>query len=152
MEELHPFSRADVDALAAELGPRHGPMVVFAAETGLRTNEWVALERRDVDRPAVPHRAAPLRGRHADTLPQDRRSRRRLPLSARAFAALEALPARLDSPLQFPAFRGGHIGLDTWRARERYRHSTRPGSRSAGPYHLRHTFATECLAAGVMHL
>ena len=39
-----------VDALADELGPVYGPLAIFAAETGLRTNEWVALERRDVDR------------------------------------------------------------------------------------------------------
>jgi integrase len=54
-EELHPFSRDEVDALAVELGPVYGPLVVFAAETGLRTNAWAALERRDVDRagPAV---------------------------------------------------------------------------------------------------
>ena len=42
--------RDEVDALAVELGPVYGPLVVFAAETGLRTNEWAALERRDVDR------------------------------------------------------------------------------------------------------
>ena len=63
-EELHPFTGEQIDALAAEIGPVYGPLVVFAAETGLRTNEWVALERRDVDR-AGPRRrrAAPLRRR-----------------------------------------------------------------------------------------
>jgi hypothetical protein len=54
-EELLPFTPAEVDALDAELGPVFGPLVVFAAETGLRTNEWTATERRDIDRsgPAV---------------------------------------------------------------------------------------------------
>jgi integrase len=48
--ELQPFTRQEVDALAAELGPTFGPLVVFAAETGLRTYEWVSVERRDIDR------------------------------------------------------------------------------------------------------
>ena len=54
-EELLPFTRDEVDALEVELGPVYGALVVFAAETELRTNEWVALERRDIDRtgPAV---------------------------------------------------------------------------------------------------
>ena len=54
-EEVLPFAPAEIDALAAELAPVFGPLVVFAAETGLRTNEWTAVERRDVDRsgPAV---------------------------------------------------------------------------------------------------
>ena len=45
-----PFTPEEIDALDAELGASYGPLVVFAAETGLRTNEWVALERRDVDK------------------------------------------------------------------------------------------------------
>lgn len=49
-EEIDPFSREEIDELAEELGPVYGPMVVFAAETGLGTNEWVALERKDIDR------------------------------------------------------------------------------------------------------
>ncbi len=49
-EELRPFSREQIDALAPELGSVYGPLVVFAAETGLRTNEWAAAERRDIDR------------------------------------------------------------------------------------------------------
>jgi hypothetical protein len=49
-EELDPFTRDEIDALAVELGPVYRPVVVFGAETGLRTNEWTAAERRDVDR------------------------------------------------------------------------------------------------------
>ena len=62
-EELVPFTRDEIDAIAVELGPTYGPLVVFAAETGLRTNEWVALERRDVDRPG---RAVTVQRRYAD--------------------------------------------------------------------------------------
>ena len=49
--EKRPFeSWAQLDALAERLGPRLGPMVVFAAATGMRPGEWVALEHRDIDR------------------------------------------------------------------------------------------------------
>jgi integrase len=48
--EKRPFeSWEELDPLAGRLGPRHGPMVLFAAATGLRPGEWLALERRDVD-------------------------------------------------------------------------------------------------------
>ena len=51
--EMRPFeSWAELDAVAAKLGPRHGPMVIFAAATGLRPGEWIALEHRDIDRDA----------------------------------------------------------------------------------------------------
>lgn len=51
-EHVDPFEHSAVDRLAVELGP-YGPLVVFAAETGLRPSEWMALERRDVDRPGA---------------------------------------------------------------------------------------------------
>ena len=57
-EEIRPFTPEEVDRLAEELGPVYGPLVVFVCETGLRTNEWMALERRDVTgRPPSPFSA-----------------------------------------------------------------------------------------------
>jgi len=149
-DELRPFTREEVDALALELGAVFGSLVVFAAETGLRTNEWVALERRDVDRQG---RAVVVQRRFADGLltpyPKTKRSRRRVPLTARALASVEALPPRVDTPLLFPALQGSYIGLDTWRTREWYPALQAAGVAQRGPYALRHTFATEALAAGV---
>ena len=125
-----------------ELGPLYGPLVVFAAETGLRTNEWVALERRDLDQGG---RAVVVQRRYAGGVltpyPKTQRSGRRVPLTARALSALDALPARADTPLLFPAPRGAHIGLDTWRTREWYPALEAAGLAKRGPYALRHTFA-----------
>lgn len=149
-EELQPFTRAEVDALADELGPRYGPLAVFAAETGLRTNELLALERRDIDRAG---RAVTVQRRVSDGVltpyPKTQRSRRRVPLTARALEALDSLAPRLDTQLVFPAPRGGHIGLDGWRTRHWYPALEAAGLAQRGPYCLRHTFATEALAAGV---
>jgi integrase len=149
-EELRPFTRKELDALAVELGPVYGPLATFAAETGLRTNEWAAVERRDIDRTGK-RVAVIVQRRYADGVltPYPKTSRRRIPLTARALAAYEALPPRLDTPLVFPAARGGHIGLDTWRTREWYPALEAAGIDKRGPYHLRHTFATEALAAGM---
>jgi len=43
--EQRPFeSWAELDAVAANLSPRYRPTVMFAAATGLRPAEWLALE------------------------------------------------------------------------------------------------------------
>jgi integrase len=56
---------------------------------------------------------------------------------------------RVDSLLVFPAAQGGYIGLDSWRTREWYPALEAAGIGQRGPYCLRHTFATEALAAGI---
>jgi integrase len=147
-EEIEPFSREQVDMIAAELGPAYGPLVVFVAETGLRTNEWTALRRRDITAAAVTVQRCFSRGR-LTPYPKTVRSRRRIPLTARALAAADALPPRSDSLLLFPAARGGPIGLDSWRSREWYPALDAAGISRRGPYCLRHTFATEALAARI---
>src|SRR5437667_347522 len=49
--EKRPFeSWQELEALAERLGPHLGPMVLFAAATGMRPGEWVALEHRDIER------------------------------------------------------------------------------------------------------
>ena len=148
--EKRPFeSWAEIRAIAARLGPVTGPMVVFAAATGVRPAELAALEQRDVDRAAgvvyVRRQLVRRQIKHTKT----RRSMRAVPLQSAALEPLERLP-RLESPLLFPAPRGGYLDLHNFRARE-----WRPAQLAAGiepvrrPYDLRHTYATFALRAGV---
>jgi integrase len=144
-------SLADVDRLAAELGSSFGPTAVFGVETGLRPSEWAALERRHLDRRAgvVQVRRSVVDGRVKE-YGKTARSRRNVPLTSRALGAVDDLRARIDTPLLFPAARGGFIDLDNWRRRD-----WRPALDAAGldpeltPYAMRHTYASFALDAGV---
>jgi integrase len=100
--EKRPFeSWAELDALATKLGPCYGPLVLFAAATGLRPGEWIALEDRDIDRDArvVYVRRAYRNGRVK--CPKTEASMRAVPLQTIALTALERLPANGRSPLCF---------------------------------------------------
>ena len=147
---MQPCNRDQIDAIAVELGSPGGSLVVFAAETGLRTNEWAALERRDLD---LAGKAVTVQRRFSRGVltpyPKTEGWRRRVPLTARAVEAVRALTARIDTPLLFPASEGGRIHLDTWRNREWYPALGAAGITKRKPYCLRHTFATGALASGV---
>ena len=141
-EEVEPLEPEEVERLADELGPVYGPLVIVAAYTGMRPSEWTALEWRDVDRDAgvVTVERAFSYGQVKPV--KTKGSRRRVPLPARAAAALELVPRRLDTRLVFPGSRGAHIDLRNWRKRE-----WKPALEAAGlprqrrPYDLRHSFA-----------
>ena len=108
-KEKRPFETwRQVEAVAAQLGPVYGPMVVFAAATGLRPSELFGLDRRDVDRQAgvVYVRRAYANGRLKQT--KTRLSARAVPLQAKALEALDRLPAS-GNPILFPNMRGGRI-------------------------------------------
>jgi integrase len=97
--EKRPFeSWAELDALATKLEPCYGPLVLFAAATGLRPGEWIALEHRDVDRDerVLYVRRAYRNGRVK--CPKTEASMRAVPLQTIALTALERLPAKAKMP------------------------------------------------------
>ncbi len=149
--EQRPFdSWEQIRTVAEILGPAYGPMVLFAAATGLRPSELFALEHGDVDRRAgvVQIRRAYANGRVKQT--KTRLSRRAVPLQAVALEALDQPRSRQDSRLLFPNSRGGYLDFRNFNRRH-----WKPIQKALGIdpsrdlYDLRHTYATFALRAGV---
>jgi integrase len=148
--EMRIFSWPALELLTRELLPQHRAIPIFAAGSGLRPEEWLALERRDVDRQRriVSVQRVFANGKLSE-YPKTDRSRRRVPLRKRVLEALDSMPSRLDTPILFPATRGGHLDLHNFRERH-----WKPALRAADleyrrPYDIRHTYATYSIAAGV---
>jgi integrase len=149
--QVRTFTQEEIEAIGAELSLSYRPLPAFAAATGLRPEEWLALERRDIDRGArsVAVRRTVSSGAVVE-LAKTTASRRQVPLSLRALEALDAIPPRLDTPLLFSAKRGGLLNLDNWRRRGWAPAIEASGVRKpARIYDLRSTFASDALAAGV---
>lgn len=155
------FTLAEIEAIAMELEPEingqpgrwfppYGPMIRFAAATGMRPEEWTALERQDIDRRAGVVRVARthVEGRTKE-YGKTSGSTREVPLSARAIAALDDVTPRLDTRLVFPGPRGAHVNLRNFRKREWIPALDAAGVTGRRIYDLRSTFASQALAAGV---
>lgn len=140
----------DLEAVGDELSLAFRPLPLFAGLTGLRPEEWIALERRDVDREAgVVHVRRVFTDGQVKLHGKSSRSLRAVPLPLRAAEALAELPPRLDTPLLFPGPRGGFLNLHRWRSDEWTPAVKATGLAHRTPYALRHTFATFSIAAGV---
>ncbi len=98
------YTTGELEAIAAELSPSYEPLPAFAAATGLRPEEWAALERRDVDRTAghINVRRTVSEDENGRRLvvelAKTSTSRRQVPLSQRALAALDDVPAAATHP------------------------------------------------------
>ena len=155
--EIEPFAPGEVELLAAELGTFYGPLVTFAAETALRPSEWIALQWGDIDRwEGVARVDRTYAHGRLKSYGKTERSRRSVPLSARALDALDALEP--DGQLVFPApgggggvkaGQGGYLDLHNFRAREWTPALEAAGLPSRRIYDLRHTAITTWLAAGL---
>jgi integrase len=149
--EKQPFtSWAEVEAIAAELSPMYRALPVFLVGTGMRPEEALALEWRDVDKvnAVASVERVHSQGRTKPCKKSDRQQRR-VPLRSRVLEALENHPRRLDSRLVFPGHDGDYLKQVTFRQIH-----WAPALRAAGVeyrrvYDCRHTFATWAIAAGV---
>jgi integrase len=115
-KEQHPFeSWGELEDLASAIGPRYGPMILFAAATGLRPAEWIALEKRDVDRDERVVYVRRSFTKRELKHPKTEASMRAVPLQARALDALDRIEDGNGSPLLFPGERGGYLDIHHFR-------------------------------------
>lgn len=152
VNEVHPPAWETVLQVAAEIDDRYAALPVFAAGTGLRPQEWIALERRDIDLDArlVRVRRVHSQGRLLELGADGSKSwrqRRAVPLRDVVVQALALVPPRIDTPLLFSAPNGGYLDLGRFHTR-----TWAPAIRASGvpvfaPKDLRHVYASESLVA-----
>jgi integrase len=157
--EVTPLAWASVLLLSDEIDRHFGALPVLAAGTGLRPEEWRALERRDVD---LDKRLLHVRRVHSEGEivelgaegAKTFRQRRTVPLRQVVVDALRAMPPRIDTPILFPSKRRDRNGLLYLNPDSFDRSFWRPAFQAAGvpfqrPYDMRHTYAAESIAAGI---
>jgi integrase len=144
-----PFETWDeLEAIDGELNETYKGIPEFANGTGLRPEEWIALERADIDRKTRLVRVS-KRFSGGELKPGTKTVPERfVPLRQRAIDALDKRAPRIDTPLLFPAPRGGYIDIEKFRHREWAPALRAAGLAARGPYTMRHTFATWAIEDG----
>lgn len=139
-----------VERLETQMPTIYRGLPTFLVGTGLRPEEWLALERRDVDRAG---RVVSVERTFSDwrvtPFTKTDGSRRQVPLRQRVLEALDGRVTRVDTSLLFPALKGRHVHLPTFREEV-----WKPGLAAAGLpqlriYDARHSYASWAIAAGV---
>ena len=102
-------------------------MILFAAATGLRPAEWIALEKRDIDRTERVVYVRRSFTRRELKITKTEASMRAVPLQARALDALDRIKDSNGSPLLFPGERGGYLDIHHFRPFQ-----LRPAQKAAG--------------------
>jgi integrase len=139
---ITPFETlAEVEAVAAEMPPEWQALPMFACGSGLRIEEWLALERGDV-RGGVIY----VNKRWVDGMlkpgTKNGDPERLVPLTALAAQALRSHPTRLDTKLLFPRADGGYLNYDRWKRTVWKNAFKAAGVPFRRPKDTRHSFAT----------
>lgn len=140
--QISPFERLDeVEAIGKELPAEYSALPVFCCLTGLRPEEWLALERGDIRDGWIY-----VNKRFVDGMvkpgTKNGDPERIVPLHPLAADALRQQPTRLDTRLLFPAELGGYLILanfrpDVWRPT-----FDAAGIKERRLKDMRHTYAT----------
>jgi integrase len=147
--EPHFLAWAEVERLASNCA--EGPLIVFAALTGLRQGELFAVRRIELD---LTKRRVLVQGsaRNGERGPTKNGRKRSVHLSTEAMRAAQQQLRRLgrrDVHLLFPSPQGGIWRKDNFMARV-FRPAARRAALEGLTFHdLRHTYASLMVAAGV---
>jgi integrase len=148
--KITPFeSWKEVLAVAKAAGGRDDALIRFACGTGMREQEWQALDWSDVE---IKERRVHVRqtvsdGEIVPTAKTDG-SLRTITLNKIALDALRDLePHRFQAGLVFRAPKGGMVDATNWRNRVFYPALDTAGLARRWPKEMRHTFATLSIAA-----
>jgi integrase len=143
-EEVHRVS-------AAAKQPRDKALILFASATGLRPQEWQALQWRDLKLKARTLRVNRTMQRRQliEHVAKTRGSLRTVLLTDTALAALDLLPtALLRDQLVFAGKNGDVLDLPAWRRGPWKKALAAAAVTYREPYGMRDTFATLCLSDG----